>query len=56
MTNRSLHASGSASIATLSTVVAVVVSMLASFHRFSFWPRRNRQVPALGSCYGVVVG
>jgi len=56
MTKWSRHASGSDAIEKFSTVFAVVVSMSSPFHRAPFWTHRYRQVPALGSWYGVVVG
>lgn len=56
MTKWSRQASGSDAIENFSTVFAVVISMSSPFHRCSLWTRRYRQVPALGSCYGVVVG
>jgi hypothetical protein len=61
MTRRSPHASGFWSTATDEVVVATTsflreFAMFLPFHRAPISTHRYRQLPALGSCYGVVVG
>jgi hypothetical protein len=62
MTKRSRHASGFWSITTDEVVVATTIFLLefefamsSPFHRAPISTHRYRQLPALGSCYGVVV-
>jgi len=63
MTKWSRHASGSWSMTTVDVVVDTSSSPLEfefaiflPFHRALISTHRYRRVPALGSCYGVVVG
>ena len=56
MTKWSRQASGSDAIENFSTVFAVVIFMSSSFHRAPFSTHRYRQISAVGSCYGGVVG